>query len=177
MATKQQIKLIQIAVRAAGLRKKNSEGRYRLLLRQYLEPDGSPCTSCRELNNAQVDDLLGICESLGWHYPAKPKDWHQKKAIESAGMISYAQRAAIEHLAGDLGWTPRALANFIHRQTSGRTAVITECTVKDGYNIIEGLKNVLGRITGRDYKHASLDEVREDFEEGVGKDAQTTVKN
>ena len=74
MLNNSQIKLVQVAVRAAGLRGKGFDGRYRLLLGQYHQPNGQPVTSCKQLNNWQIDDLLAICESHGWRCPGKADD-------------------------------------------------------------------------------------------------------
>jgi len=104
MLNKDQIKLVQTAVRAAGLRTKYCEGRYRLLLGQYRQPGGSPVTSCKQLNNSQLEDLLAICEANGWRMPGKPDDFYRSKINNESDIASFAQQSAIRKLADDLSW-------------------------------------------------------------------------
>lgn len=178
MPNKTQIKLIQIAVRQAGIRTpgNTSEGRYHLLLGQYKQPNGRPITSCKQLNNSQVDDLLAICESLGFRHPGKPEDFYRKKVMEQdSAFASYAQQSAIQKLADDLCWSPEYLRNFIRKITSVDYTGLNDCgtnrlallTPEQAYKVIEGLKAILGRQTGQSYN--SMQEVKNDMEVTDGK--------
>lgn len=148
----EQIRLIQTAVRAAGLRTPHADGRYRLLLAQYTRPDGRPCQSCKELNNWQVDDLLAICEGLGWRHPDKPDDYYRRRNQTAITWATPAQIAAIRHLAGDLGWTADNLNGMIARMTGGRCDRLATLTRRDGYVLIEALKAILSRQDGTAYR-------------------------
>lgn len=147
----EQIKLLQTAVRAAGLRTAGQDGRYRLLLAQY------DCSSCKDLSNEQLDDLLAICEGLGWRHPDKPADFFRTRAraARDSHWATAAQQAAIRHLAGDLSWTAANLGGMLHRMTQGRTDCLTLLTRADGYTVIEALKAMLGRRDGKSYKTLS----------------------
>ena len=159
----EQIRLVQVAVRAAGLRAKGREGRYRLLLRQYKQPDRSPVTSCKQLNNRQLEDLLGICEAHGFRMPGKPEDHFRQKARAHGYNASYAQREAIRLLAGDLGWEDAQVSGFIKRMTHGSRRSISALSGRETYNVIEALKAIVGRKQGKHYN--DLSEVREDMKE------------
>lgn len=171
MLNNSQIKLVQTAARAAGLRGKGFDGRYRLLLGQYTRSNGSAVTSCKQLTNSQLEDFLGVCESLGWRCPGKEADHFRTKAKRSADAVSYAQLAAIEHLAGDLGFTDAQLAGMVRRVTKDRTDKVITMSPREGYCLIEALKNMLSRKTGKEY--SNLDSVKKDMEvEQNGKKAQ-----
>lgn len=158
----QQIRLVQKAVRTAGLRSKNFDGRYRMLLGQYKRPNGRPVTSCKQLNNTQVDDLLAICEAHGWQYPGKPKNHYRLKIMTRYEIASFAQQSAIKHLAGDLGWENYQLNGFLKRITGGVAGHINALAPKQAYKVIEGLKAMFGRETGRQY--STLKEIQEELE-------------
>jgi len=161
----QQIKLLQTAVRAAGLRAKGREERYRLLLRQYRQSDGSAVTSCKQLSNSQLGDLLAICEAHGFRMPGKAED-HFRRKVRSSRWSSYAQREAIKHLAGDLGIDVQQLGKFVSRMTKGNKRGIVSLTKAEAYNIIEGLKAMFGRGRGKHYN--DLNEIKEDTEASHG---------
>ena len=95
MLNNDQIKLVQTAMRRAGIRTKFFDGRYRLLLKQYLQPNGEPVTSCKQLNNAQLDDILAICEASGWRMPEKSETFYRDKVNQAGEIASYAQQQAI----------------------------------------------------------------------------------
>ncbi|MFA5553492.1 MAG: phage protein GemA/Gp16 family protein [Phycisphaerae bacterium] len=173
MPNKSQIKLIQIAVKKAGIRATGnaSEGRYRLLLGQYKLSNGRPATSCKQLTNSQVEDLLAICESLGFRHPGKPDDFYRKKSLErDDAFASYAQQSAVQKLADDLCWSPEHLRNFIYKVTfvdyQGEDACGTNrlalLSPKQAYKVIEGLKAILSRQTGKQYN--SMQEAQSDME-------------
>lgn len=166
MLNNSQIKLVQTAVRAAGLRTAKFEGRYRLLLGQYKQPNGSPVTSCKQLNNSQLEDLLAICESHGWQMPGKPEDFYRQKVKSHGEYASFAQQAAIRHLAGDLGWNDRQLAGMLERMTGGDVANLAALTSGAAYKIIEALKAMFSRESGKKYK--TLNEIKEDMESRDG---------
>jgi hypothetical protein len=147
MLNKDQIKLVQVAVKKAGIRTPQFDGRYRLLLGKYKQPNGRPVTSCTQINNSQLEDLLAICESYGWRMPNQPEDFYRKKAANIGVYASFAQREAINHLAGDLFWTPEHLGNFIKKMTN-RIASISDLTPREGFQIIEGLKAIFNRKNG-----------------------------
>lgn len=168
MLNKQQIKLVQTAVRAAGLRHKKDDGRYRMLLLQYIQANGRKVTSCTQLNNHQLDDLLAICESLGWRYPGKAETFCRDRVVKQSHLASCAQTNAIRYLAGDLGWNDHQLAGMIDRMTSGYAYILDELTPRQGHNIIEALKSMLSRQTGKTYK--TLKDVERDME--VAKDGK-----
>jgi len=149
-----QIRLVQVAVRAAGLRTSAHDGRYRLLLSRYKRSDGQPVASSKDLTNAQLDDLLAICEGLGWRYPGKSETYCRDRARASADThwATDAQREAIGHLAGDLGWTTENLKGMLRRMTQERADCLTLLTKDDAYAVIEALKAMLSRRDGKPYK-------------------------
>ena len=162
MLNKLQIILVQMAVKQAGIREPKADGRYRLLLAQYKQPNGSPVKSCKQLNNSQLEDMLAICEAHGWRMPGKQEDFFRKKVETSGNYASYAQQQAIKHLAGDLGWNERNLSGFVILMTNERAANIAMLTPKEAWKIIEALKAILGRATGEKYN--SLTQVKNDME-------------
>ena len=162
MLNNQQIKLIQTAIRAAGLRTKHFDGQYRLLLRQYLQPNGKPVTSCKQLNNSQLEDLLAICEAHGWRMPGKPENFYRFKRATESDIASFAQQSAIKKLGGDLGWNDAQLGGMLKRMTGGFATAVTALSPGQAYKIIEALKAILTRDTGKSY--STLKEVQEDME-------------
>ena len=157
----QQIRLIQTAVRAAGLRTESDDGRYRLLLRQYLQSNGQLATSCKQLNNWQIDDLLAICEAQGFRMPGQAEDYFRRKAAKRHGAASFAQQAAIKHLAEDIGWADYHLAGFIGRMTQQCKRGLDGLTQDEAFKIIEGMKAIIGRTAGKQY--TNLNQVKDDF--------------
>ena len=164
MLDKKQIKLVQTAVRAAGIRSKNFDGRYRMLLAQYRTASGSPVRTCKDLTNSQLDDLLAICETLGWRHPGKSEDHYRKKVNETAltGYASYAQKEAIKYLAGELGWDEVRVRGMLRRMTNGKVESLTELKRNAAFKIIEALKAILSRETEKSY--SNLKQVREEME-------------
>jgi hypothetical protein len=149
MLNYQQIKLVQTAVRAAGIRSRQFDGRYRMLLGQYKQYSGRPVKSCKQLTNRQLDDLLAICESLGFRMPGKGENFFKNKVIRQSDEISFAQQQAIRYLAGDLGWSDIQIEGFLARMTQDQTRYLPALTAKQAYIIIEGLKNIVGRKIGK----------------------------
>ena len=170
MLNKGQIKLVQTAVRAAGLRSNRSEGRYYLLLQQYKSPRGNPVTSCKQLNNYQLDDLLAICESLGWQHPGKAADHYRQRSARHLNQASYAQLHAIEALAGDLGWNHLQISGMIKRITHDTCEHLADLSPRAAWQMIEALKQMFGRQQGRHYTNCK--DVQADME--VAKDGQET---
>jgi len=144
-----QIKLIQTAANAVGLRQ---SGQYYLLLAQYRAPDGTPVTSCKQMTNAQIDNFLAICESLGFRHPGRPDNFYRYRDARRYEEASFAQQAAIRHLAGDQGWNDRQLAGMLKRMTFDQVDTVVNLSPKQAHKIIEALKNMVGRSTGRNYK-------------------------
>ena len=166
MLNNNQIKLIQTAVRAAGLRSKNFDGRYRMLLAQYKQPNGSAVKSCKQLNNSQLDDLLAICEAHGWQMPDKPQDFYRTKVSKQYDTASFAQQSAIKHLAGDLGWNVHQLGGLLKRITEKEGWFVTDvASLSPGfaYKTIEALKAILGRERGKHY--SNLKQIEQDCKE------------
>lgn len=147
MLNKDQIKLVQTAVRAAGIRNPGQDGRYRLLLAHYKQPNRCPVASCKDLNNWQLDDLLAICEAQGWRQPDKSEDFYRRKVAAGNGYASFAVQSAINHLRGDLGWPIEHLHNFIEKMT-GRITTVVNLTPREGYKVIEGLKAIFNHKHG-----------------------------
>jgi hypothetical protein len=201
MLNKLQIKLVQMAVRGAGIRTAKCDARYRMLLSQYKAPNGTRITSCKQLNNSQLEDLLAICEAYGWRMPGKEETYFRDKVSKSADcdIASFAQQSAIKNLAGDLGWDELHLANFLRRQTGGTrrdddarrasdtsrqvasqrvgsaTAVssISLLSHRQAWSIIEALKAIIGKETGKRY--TNLRDIKEDFTEVTdGKTSQVS---
>lgn len=162
MLNNPQIKLVQTAVRTAGLRTVQFDGQYRLLLRQYLQPNSKPVTSCKQLNNSQLEDLLAICEAHGWRMPGKPVDFYRSKVATQYDIASFAQQSAIKKLAGDLGWNDYQLGGMLKRMTGGVVRSVTALSPRQAYKTIEALKAILTRDTGKHY--SNLREVQEDME-------------
>ncbi|MCK4294086.1 MAG: DUF1018 domain-containing protein [Planctomycetes bacterium] len=172
MLNNAQIKLVQTAVRKAGLRTSRFEGRYRLLLGQYKQPDGEPVTSCKQLNGMQLEDLLAICESYGWRMPGKPENHYRSLRARRSAYLSSAQRMAIDHLRGDLGWNQSQLGGFLKRMTGGFVTNVVGLSAGQAYKVIEGLKAMVGRERGKEYKN--LKEIQDDMEvpNGEGQTSQ-----
>ena len=167
MLNTQQIKLIQTAVRSAGLRNGKADGRYRLLLGQYKQPNGKPVTSCKQLNNMQLEDMLAICESYGWRMPGKPANYFRFKVATQSHVASFAQQSAIGHLAGDLGWNDAQLSGMLKRMTGGFVSNVAGLSPAQAYNVIEALKKMFGRQEGKQYNN--LQQIRENMEAKDGK--------
>ena len=158
-----QIRMVQIAARTAGLRGKGFDGRYRMMLGRYKQPSGKQVDSCKQLNNWQMEDFLAICESLGWQCPSKSENhFRQKASRHNDDVISFAQKEAVGHLAGDLGWGSNQIDGMAKRITQGKCESISTLSRRQAYNLIEALKNILSRQTGNSY--ANLNEVKEDME-------------
>lgn len=172
MLNKQQIKLVQVAVGKAGVRLPKDDSRYRLLLSQYKRSDGSAVTNCKQLTRPQLEDILAICEALGWRHPGKEIDFYRKRVDKGAGGSSFAQQAAILKLTEDLGWTAQGRETFILRMTDHRAKSVTVLSTQEASQIIEGLKAILSGRTGRTYK--DLSEVKDDFMESVKDDQKQT---
>lgn len=162
MLNNAQIRLVQTAVRKAGLRTSRFEGRYRLLLGQYKQPDGTPVTSCKQLNGMQLEDLLAICESYGWRMPGKEANHYRLLRGLRSGHASPAQQMAIDHLRGDLGWNQSQLGGFLKRMTRGRVTNVIALRAGQAYKVIEALKAMVGRERGKEYKN--LKEIEHDME-------------
>ncbi len=172
MLNKLQIKLLQTAVKAAGLRGKNCEGRYHLLLGAYKQPNGRPVTSCKQLNNSQLEDMLAICEAHGWRMPGKLADFFRSKITVHYDVASFAQQEAIKNLAGDLGWDNRQLAGMLRRMTKDSVSSVTTLSPSQAYKITEALKVMFGRTRGKYY--SNLREIQEDME--VATDGKKTCQ-
>jgi len=152
MLNNKQIKLVQMAVRAAGIRSKHADGQYRLLLAQYKQSDGRPVNSCKQLNNWELEDLLAICESQGWQCPGKEPGHFRRKVAGSqvtGRYASFAQQSAIQKLAGDLGWADYQLAGMVKRMTKGAKTNIASLSAAEAYRIIEALKAMFSRERGK----------------------------
>lgn len=174
----QQIRLIQAAARGAGLRDGNEDRRYYLVLHQFKTWRKSPVESCKDLNNSQIDDFLAICESMGWRYPGKSETFCRDKAAQAkdADHISYPQKTAIDHLAGDLGLTggigSDCLKHFISRMTKGRVQDVVMLSRREAYNIIEALKAQLSRNDERKYENCK--DIQQQYTEVThGQEVQT----
>ncbi len=162
MLNNQQIKLVQTAVRKAGIRGKGFDGRYRMLLGKYQQPGGQRVTSCKQLNNYQLEDMLAICEAYGWQCPGKEENHFRKKIASQTDMASFAQQEAIKHLAGDLGWNSNNTKGFISKMTKDRTDSPVDITPGEAWKIIEALKAMVCRKLG--ISNASLKTVKERME-------------
>ena len=169
MLNNKQIKLIQTAARAAGLRDGDDDSQYYLVLGQYLQSNRQKVNSCKQLTNYQMDDFLGICESMGWRCPGKTSNYYRLKARDDHA--SYAQRAAIKRLAEDLGWCMDDLKGFVWRMTNHRTSELAELFPLEAGEIIEALKDMFGRVAGKHF--STLSEIAEEMEATDGQSKQT----
>jgi len=160
--TNEQLRLVHIAAREAGILSKNSNGRYLLLLNQYITSERKPVQSTTELNNRQLDDFLAICESLGFRMPGKAANYFRFKVAAESEYASFAQQSAIGHLAGDLGWGDEQLAGMLKRMTGGIASNTAALTPGQAYKVIEALKAMLGRKKNKSY--SNLNEIKEDME-------------
>lgn len=148
------------------MRSAKAEGRYRLLLGQYKQPNGKPVESCKQLNHAHLEDMLAICEAYGWRMPGKAENHFRRRRIRREISASFAQQAAVGHLAGDLGWNEFQVGGLIERITGGRADCIAAMTPGQAYNVIEALKAMVGRAAGKQYNN--LKEVQKDMEVANG---------
>lgn len=162
MLNTNQIKLVQAAVRGAGLRIREFDGRYRFLLSKYTQPNRKPVTSCKQLNNSQLEDLLAICESFGWRMPGKAANYFRFKVATESHVASFAQQSAIKHLAGDLGWNEYQIGGMLKRMTGGFVSNVAGLSPAQAYKTIEALKAMVGRGQGKQY--TNLREVQTDME-------------
>jgi hypothetical protein len=162
----EQVKLLQTAVRAAGIRLPHDDGRYRLLLAQYRDKRRQPVLSCKDLSKAQLEDVLAICESHGWQHPGKEPDHYRRLAAGSDEWASYGQQQAIRLLFEDLGYPAECRANFLRKMTEKANASLL--TPQEAYNVIEALKAMLSRIEGR--KYHTIKDVQRDMEVSHGKE-------
>jgi len=176
MLNKEQIKLVQTAARAAGLRDGQQDGRYRLLLRNYRQYNGCQVNTCKQLNNRQLDDFLAICESMGWRHPDHSEThFRDRAAAADEDSVSYAQIQAIDYLCGDMGWTKIHLGNFINKMTKDRTGEPFCLSNREAYNLIEALKAILCRKDGAEYK--SLGDITEQYRDVKnGREVENTLK-
>jgi len=165
MLNNDQIKLIQTAAHKAGIRTPKFDGRYRMLLGQYLQPNSKPVTSCKQLNNRQLDDFLAICEASGFRQPGKSETYYRDKVAAAGDYASFAQQRAIGYLSEDLGMTSLHLKNFIAYMTGREQGLIASLTSKEAGKIIEALKAILKRKTG--VKFDSLQSIKEYFDESA----------
>jgi len=145
---KGQIQLIQVAVRAAGIRGECGDKRYRMVLAQYKKPSGGPCTSSKDLNPEQMEDLLALCESMGFRMLGKSatccRDKVAMRAIDG-NRASAGQQAAIRHLSRDLGWDDRQLRGMIAHYTQGRCNSELSLSKKDAWGLTEAMKAMVHR--------------------------------
>lgn len=168
---KGQIKLIQVAARAARIRTEFGDGRYRLLLANYKKPSGGPCTSCKDLDFDQMEDFLAVCESMGFRMPGKSETYFRDKvAMRQVGdgdRASSAQLAALRHLRDDLGWSDTQFRGMIERMTQGRKSEMN-LNRRDAWNLIEAMKAMVMRMTG--IKPGNLKQIQESMEANDGTD-------
>ncbi len=169
MPSNKQLKLIHIAARQAGLIVKKDDRRYRLLLLHYVAPNGLPAKSSKQLNNSQIEDLLAICESMGFD-SGRGDTYFRDKSARRGDLASFAQQSAIFHLRGDLGWTADNLKGFVRRMTAYSKSSVAELTVRQASNIIEALKNMTIRAKGMS-PNATLNDIK-DTEVDHGKKEQ-----
>jgi hypothetical protein len=167
MLNNSQIKLAQIACKQAGLRSAKFDGRYRMLLGNYLQGNSRKVTSCKQLNNMQLDDLLAICESHGWRQPGKPDDFYRRKIAEQGNYASFAQGQAIEHLARDLGWNDLQIAGFLKKMTAGEVSNKVMLKPAQAFKIIEALKAMFSREKGRQF--SNLKQIQDEVSATVDK--------
>ena len=165
MLSGKQIRLVQVAARAAGLRTNGHDGRYRLVLMQYKKPDSRPVKNCKELDHAQLEDFMGVCESLGFRMPGKSSNYFRTKVLQSrtAGRYaSFAQQAAIGHLGLDLGWGIEQVAGFLRRMTGDKVEDVERLSPSQAHNVIEALKAMYCR--GQNKNCTTLNEIKKDTE-------------
>ena len=160
MLNKAQIKLLQTAVRAAGLRTGSDDSRYRLLLGQYRGTGGKPATSCKQLHSSQLEDILAICEAMGWRYPGKSENLYRDRVANRCLLASFAQQAAINRLKDELGWDGWDLTGMIKRMTGERVKFVGQLRPAEAYQMIEAMKEMFGRKVGKKYN--KLEEVKRD---------------
>lgn len=163
MLNSDQIKLIQVACNKAGIRSPGQDGRYRLLLGQYLDSNGDPITSCKQLNNLQLDDILAICEAQGWRMPGQSETHYRDKVARK--MVGYfatfAQQQTILFLCEDLGFSDLHRTNFIRKMTRDKVSSVVNLSRRQAWQITEALTAMIRRNTGINFKN--LDEIRDYF--------------
>lgn len=159
-----QIRLAQAAARGAGLRTKDSDGRYRLVLAQYKQPSGREVTSCKQLTREQFDDFLSICRSMGWQDKSTtPHSYRQGNKQHRRDGASDAQLEAIKQLAGNLGFTQDQYPAMVKGFTRGRADSLATLTDATASSLIEALKAKLTRTRQKPY--SSLQDVANDMNE------------
>ena len=79
----------------------------------------------------------------------------------------------VSYLAGDLGWDDNQLAGMVKRMTRGQVRSIAQLASRQAYVIIEALKNMFGRQTGKNYH--TLRQVQNDMEAKDGQDNRRQI--
>jgi hypothetical protein len=108
-----------------------------------------------------MEDLLAICEANGWRMPGKPEDFYRQKVAKQTDYANFSMQSAIKHLAGDLGWNDLQLGGMLKRLTNDKVSDIAYLTPHEAYKVIEALKAMVQRKTGKHYKN--LSEVKDDL--------------
>ncbi len=135
-------------------------------------PQSKPVERFFDTMDRQMDDFLAICESLGWACPGKAANHFRQKNVNNELIISTPQMEAILHLKDDLGWNELQLAGMIRRMTGQLHDSVQYIAPQHAHNIIEAMKNMLARKTGKEY--GNLQDVQDDMEvEADGEKEQT----
>jgi hypothetical protein len=151
--SKKMIRVLQVAVKQLGLRSKEADGRYKLLLMQYSDQHGRPVESSTQLDRYQWEDLMAILEAKGFRH-RDGDEHHYRREVErrvdaaGGGKASAAQLEAIRQLARDLGWNDDGLDGFCVRVGKRR---LENLGVSGASKIIEALKAMLSRRDGTHY--------------------------
>jgi len=160
--TDKQVRLLQVAVKEAGLRSGSDDGRYRLLLGQYRGSGGKPVTSCKQLHSSQLEDILAICEAMGWRCPGKTASFYRDRVASRGLLASFAQQAAINRLKDELGWDGWDLTGMVKRMTGERVKFVGQLKPAEAYKLIEAMREMFGRKAGKKYN--KLQDMQSDME-------------
>jgi hypothetical protein len=136
--TPAQIKLIHVASRQCGL----TRSQYEMLLANV-----AGATSCKDLTNSGFEDCMAVLEDMGFegHY------WRDKVAARGARgterMCWKIQEllAAYDEVRGE--HAHYELAGLIERATKGRTRLLAELKPREAWNMIEGIKSMIDRVS------------------------------
>ena len=133
MPTKDQIQIVQIARRQVGL----NEPQYRLLLANV-----AGVASTKDLGNAAVEDVMDVLEGLGFVDSKNRAGYWGGKVRRRGSECGERMRRKIEVLASE---TKYPLGALVHRFSGKRTDRVEQLLPREAWNLIEGLKAIVGR--------------------------------
>ena len=134
MPTPLQLRLIHIAYRQAGL----AEEHYRLILRNVARVD-----SAKELTQAGFEDVMAGIEESGFQERGKAANYWRSKVARRGVFCGERMANRIVSLAAGQAYDLEGLCRRVSDQRVDR---VNRLTPREGYNLIEMLKAMAGRV-------------------------------